>query len=145
MVKMKKKTVIILVLSLFVVLLSSCGGNSLTIEEYEWHLKTAMRIDDSQLSVIATGELDEAHPEAKIVDVTLKAANGRLTVTDKTNKKEYTGTYKVNGKTPEGTEYKVIINGVEGHAGVAMTTYHDGTEQPTLPINLGSYSLYFYA
>ena len=28
---------------------------------------------------------------------------------------------------------------------VAMTKYYDGTEEPTLPINLGTHSIYFYA
>ena len=42
-------------------------------------------------------------------------------------------------------ETKVTIDGKEGYATVAMTTYADGTEEPTLPINLGTHSIYFYA
>lgn len=142
---MKRKIAAILALSFFIILLASCGANRPTIEEYEWHLRKAMLVEDGQLNVVAANETDKAHPEAKIVDVILKASNGKLTITDKTSNKEYIGTYIAEGKTPEGTEYKIIINGVQGYAGVAMTTYHDGTEEPTLPISIGGYSLYFYA
>ena len=48
-------------------------------------------------------------------------------------------------KTPEGTDYHITIDGKSGFACVAMTTYADGTEEPTLPISLDGYSLYFYA
>ena len=37
------------------------------------------------------------------------------------------------------------IDGKNGFATVAMTKYYDGTEEPTLPINLGTHSIYFYA
>ena len=44
---------------------------------------------------------------------------------------------------PDGTNYKVTNDGKKGYATVAMTKYHDGTEEPTLPINLGDYSICF--
>ncbi|MBR2944868.1 MAG: hypothetical protein IKC16_07290 [Clostridia bacterium] len=142
---MKRTVASILMLSLVVILLASCGANRPTIEEYEWHLRRAMLVEDEQLKLVAANEADKAHPEAKIVDVILKASNGKLTITDETSNRIYTGTYIAEGKTPEGTEYKIIINGVQGYAGVAMTTYYDGTEEPTLPISIAGYSLYFYA
>ena len=37
------------------------------------------------------------------------------------------------------------IDGKNGYATVAMTKYYDETEEPTLPINLGTHSIYFYA
>ena len=37
------------------------------------------------------------------------------------------------------------IDGKNGYATVAMTKYYDGTEEPTLPISRGTYSIYFYA
>ena len=53
--------------------------------------------------------------------------------------------YKVAKKTPDGTDYEITIDGKNGYATVAMTKYYDGTEEPTLPINLGTHSIYFYA
>ena len=46
-------------------------------------------------------------------------------------------------KTPKGTDYEIIIDGVNGYATVAPTEYYDCSEIPTLPINIDGYSLYF--
>ena len=48
-------------------------------------------------------------------------------------------------KTPDGIDYEITIDGKNGYATVAMTKYYDGTEEPTLPFNLGTHSIYFYA
>jgi hypothetical protein len=40
-------------------------------------------------------------------------------------------------------DYEITIDGKNGYATVAMTKYYDGTEEPTLPINLGTHSIYF--
>ena len=40
---------------------------------------------------------------------------------------------------------RCVVDGKSGYAGVAMTSYADGTEEPTLPIALDDYSMYFYA
>ena len=53
--------------------------------------------------------------------------------------------YKVAKKTPDGIYYEITIDGKNGYATVAMTKYYDETEEPTLPINLGTHSIYFYA
>ena len=45
--------------------------------------------------------------------------------------------------TPKGTDYEVTIDGIKGYATVAPTEYYDSSEVPTLPINLGEFSLYF--
>ena len=68
-----------------------------------------------------------------------------LLITDATNSKTYEGTYKVVKKTPDGIDYEITIDGKNGYATVAMTKYYEGAESPTLPINLGSHSIYFYA
>ena len=93
--------------------------------------------------VVAVGEEDDIHPNAKIMDLKLDAEDGSITITDATNNMTYSGTYKVQKKTPKGTDYEVTIDGIKGYATVAPTEYYDGSEVPTLPINLGEYSLYF--
>lgn len=127
---------------------SSCASETISIEDYEWKMRTVMsgNIETAQNEdslIVAVGEPDELYPEAKIVDLTLIAKEGKITITDKTNNKTYTGTYKVQQKTPKGTDYEITINGQDGYATVAPTEYYDGSEVPTLPINLGEYSLYF--
>ena len=142
---MKRIISIIMLIATLTIALSACGMGKVKIEDYEWKMRTIMHGEDNQVVVDAVGEYDTAHPEAKIIDMTLTAKDGKITITDHTNNKTYEGTYKVEQKTPAGTDYKVTIVGKEGYATVAMTTYADGTEDPTLPINLGTHSIYFYA
>ena len=142
---MKRKKSTIILTAILTITLSACGMGKVKIEDYEWKMRTIMHGEDNQVVVDAVGEDDPAHSEAKIIDMTLTAKDGKITITDHTNNKTYEGTYKVEQKTPAGTDYKVTIDGKEGYATVAMTTYADGTEEPTLPINLGTHSIYFYA
>ena len=51
--------------------------------------------------------------------MTLTAKDGEITITDTTNGKTYNGTYEVRQKTPKGTDYEIIIDGVTGYATVA--------------------------
>ena len=144
---MKKYACVLLTL-IFVLGLSACNSDVVAIEDHEWKMRTVMSNDievaqnEDQL-VVAVGEADELYPDAKIVDLKLIAKDGSLTVTDATNNKIYNGTYKVQQKTPKGTDYEVTIDGVKGYATVAPTEYYDGSKVPTLPINLGEFSLYF--
>ena len=144
---MKKLVCVVMVLG-FVLGLSACNGDEVVIEDYECKIRTVMsnNIDAAQNEenlIVAVGEADELYPNAKIVDLTLIAKDGEITVTDETNNKTYKGTYKIQQKTSKSVDYEVIIDGVTGYATVAQTEYYDGSEIPTLPINLGNYSLYF--
>lgn len=143
-----KKVIFVLLSLTLIFTLSACSGDVVAIEDYEWKMRTVMRNDlevaqNEDELVVAVGEEDDIHPNAKIVDLKLVAKDGTITVTDVTNNKTYSGTYKVQKKTPKGTDYEVMIDGIKGYATVAPTEYYDGSEVPTLPINLGEYSLYF--
>ena len=143
-----KKFVCVLIALIFILGLSACNGDVVAIEDYEWKMGAVMRNDievaqNEDELVIAVGEEDDIHPNAKIVDLKLIAKDGSITVTDATNNKTYSETYKVQQKTPKGTDYEVTIDGIKVYATVAPTEYYDGSEVPTLPINLGEYSLYF--
>ena len=141
---MKKIVSILLLAATLIFALSACGMGKPKIEDYEWKMRTIAHIEGEQL-VYDAAEESTAHPEAKIIEMTLVAKDGKITITDITNNKTYEGTYTVSKKTPEGTNYHITIDGKSGFACVAMTTYADGTEEPTLPISLGGYSMYFYA
>ena len=143
-----KKFVCVLIALIFILGLSACNGDVVAIEDYEWKMGAVMRNDievaqNEDELVVAVGEEDDVHPNAKIVDLKLVAKDGSITITDATNNKTYSGTYKVQQKTPKGTDYEVTIDGIKGYATVAPTEYYDGSEVPTLPINLGEFSLYF--
>ena len=142
---MKKIISILLLTVILIFALSACGMGKPKIEDYEWKMQTIGHVEGEQLVYDAAAEESTAHPEAKIIEMTLVAKDGKITITDVTNGKTYEGTYTVSGKNPKGTDYRITIDGKSGYATVAMTTYADGTEEPTLPINLESYSMYFYA
>lgn len=139
-----KKIIVLMLVGVMLLSLSACGVEIIEIEDYTWKMRIVMK-NDSDLVVPAAGEADEVYPDAKVVDLTLTAKDGKITITDATNNVTYEGTYTVEGKNPKGTDYKVTIDDKEGYATVAMTKYDDGSEEPTLPINLGDYSIYFYA
>ena len=144
---MKRLFGAILVL-LLILIFSSCGAELVAIEDLEWKMSTVMsnNVDATQGEndfVIAVGEADDIHPDAQIIELTLSAKDGELTVVDVTNSKTYSGTYKIMNKTPKSIDYEIVIDGVSGYATVARTEYYDGSEVPTLPINLGEYALYF--
>lgn len=145
-----KKFLYVLLMSLIVFTFSACNADVIAIEDYEWKMSAVMSndIEDAQYQdelVIAVGEADELYPDAKIVDLTLIAKDGEITITDTTNGKTYNGTYEVQKKTSKGTDYEIIIDGITGYATVSPTEYYDGSEEPTLPISIGDYSIYFIA
>ena len=142
---MKKIVSILLLAATLMFALSACGTEKPKIEDYEWKMRTIAHIEGEQLVYDAAAEESTTHPEAKIIEMTLVAKDGKITITDFTNNKTYEGTYTVSGRNPEGTDYHITIDGKSGYAGVAMTTYADGSKEPTLPISLDGYSMYFYA
>ena len=143
-----KKIISIFLMLTFTFALSACNSDEFAIEDYEWKMRAVMRNDievaqNEDELVVAVGEADELYPDAEIVDLTLIAKDGEITVTDTTNNKTYNGIYTIMQKTPDGTDYEVTIDGVSGYATVASTGYYDDPEIPTLPINIGDYSIYF--
>lgn len=143
-----KKLIALFCAVVFAVTLSACNADVVEIEDYEWKMRTVASNDIEAAQapdelIIAVGEADELYSEAEIVDLTLIAKDGAITITDSTNGETYTGTYEVMQKTPKGTDYELVIDGVNGYATVAPTEYYDGSKIPTLPINIDGYSLYF--
>ncbi len=143
-----KKILSMFLTTIMIFTLSACGGDVVAIEDYEWKMRTVASNDIEAAQapdelIVAVGKADALYPEAEIVDLTLNAKDGAITITDRTNNKTYSETYEVQQKTPKGTDYEIIINGVSGYATVSPTEYYDGSEIPTLPININGYSLYF--
>lgn len=143
-----KRVLFVIPVLILTLLLASCGTETVSIEDYEWKLQAVMKNDveaaqDEDTLVIAVGETDELYPDAKIVDVVLTAKDEKITVVDSTNDKKYSGTYKETEKTPDGIIYEIVIDGKEGAATVSPTEHYEGKDVPTLPINMGEYSVYF--
>ena len=107
-----KKILSVFLMSFIVFALSACNADVVKIEDYEWKMRTVMSNDTEAAQyqdelVVAVGEADELYPEAEIVDLTLTAKDGEITITDNTNGKTYNGTYEVMQKTPKGTDYEL--------------------------------------
>ena len=139
-----KNIIVLLITVVSIGLLPSCGFNDIKIENYEWQMRSIVHIDDGVAIMDATNEENSAHPEAMIIQMTLTAKDGKLVITDITNNNIYEGTYSVTKRMLKEVHYNINIGGTSGIATVAMTTYADGSREPTLPINLGGYSIYFY-
>ena len=147
---MKKLTVFIFVL-LFTVGLVSCGikgKETLRIEFAEWEMCAIMNNSiepqgSEKDMVVAVGMPDELYPDVKIVEMTLTAKGGKLTLNDATNGKSYEGTYEIAEETSKGIRYDIVLDGIVGSIYLSPTEYYSGTELPTLPMDIGEYSLYF--
>lgn len=141
---MKKYLLLVTVFCLLIFCVG-CGSQDSSISEYEWYLERAFYVENEKIVVEAANELSSAHPEAKIVEVQLTAQDGKIVLIDSTNNITYEGTYTVLEKNPGGTEYEITIGDITGTATVAMTTYSDGSQIPSLPVKLGKYTLQFFA
>lgn len=109
-----KKILSVFLMSLVIFTLSACDGDAVAIEDYEWKMRTVASNDIEATQapdelIIAVGEADELYPDAEIVDLTLIAKDGEITITDTTNGKTYSGTYKVMQKTPKGMLFDLLI------------------------------------
>lgn len=133
-----KKAIFLAGLALLLVL-AGCAQSKVAIDQYTWQLETVQSGEDG--AVIACGqELAKTYPQAEVVHVTCTAQNGVLTLTDNAGQ-AYTGSYSLADVSPDGEIYTLQINGVEGYAGCAMTTYSDGRQEPTLAVSLDGYAL----
>ena len=141
-----KKIILLLVLAIFLLFLIGCRNDHVPrIEEYNW-VMTSVQSMDADGRVIAFGERGSSTlSSAKLVELTCTAENGQITLIDQTNSKTYVGTYKRTQTDPSSSIYEVVVNGKEGHAVVAMTSYHDGSQEPTLIIDFGEYTINFFA
>lgn len=140
---MKKIT---LWLAVLLLLLAGCSNNQNPhIEEYDWEMISVQSMDaDGQ--AIAFGEHGSSIlTSAKLVELTCTAENGQITLIDQTNSKTYMGTYKLTQTDSQSFIYEVDVDGKKGHAVVAMTTYHDGCQEATFIMNLGEYTINFFA
>ncbi len=134
-----------LLLALLLVLLTGCASKAPNIDEYSW-VMTSVQSMEAEGQAVAYGERGSSTLEgAKQIELLCKAKDGKLTLTDRTNDRTYTGTYQQSQSDPKSTIYEVEVDGTTGMAAVAMTTYQDGSQDPTLIFNFGDYAVNFFA
>ncbi len=146
---MKKIWLILSAVLVLALALTGCGSDGVKIEGHQWKLTLVQSGEDG--SIVACGsEHYELHKELKdiiVVDLECSVGNGKFTIQDKTNHKNYEGTYKLSSTNPDGAIYELETAANSGMAVTANTEYtdHNGTKTytPTLIVTLGDYSMNF--
>lgn len=134
-----------LLLALLLVLLTGCSSKTPKIDEYTW-VMTSVQSMEAGGQAVAYGEKGSSTLEgAKQIELVCEAQDGNLTLTDRTNDRTYTGIYQQSQRDSKSTIYEVNVDGTSGVAVAAMTTYQNGTQDPTLIFNLGDYTVNFFA
>lgn len=130
----------------FLLLMTGCSPDTVPqIEDHIWQM-TSVQSMEANGQAIAYGEGDTSTLDtAKQIALICTAEDGILTLSDETNHKTYTVTYNLKGMDPRSANYEVTVDGAEGLAVVAMTAYHDGSQEPTFIINLYDYAVNFSA
>ena len=130
-----------LLLALLLVLLTGCSSKTPKIDEYTWVMTSVQSMEAGGQAEGGSSTLEGT----KQIELVCEAQGGNLTLTDRTNDRTYTGTYQQSQRDSKSTIYEVDVDGTSGVAVAAMTTYQDGTQDPTLIFNLGDYTVNFFA
>ena len=146
---MKKYKITVAVIMLAVVIavaasLTACRTEEYVVENHDWQFKFAQSSETGEV-IFCSEEFAEGFPDAKIMEMTAKAENGKLIATDGEN--EMVFTYAVEKAVPvESTIYDIADeNGIKGNASVGKTTYADGSAEYTLIISFEGRAFYFKA
>ena len=140
---------LIIILSLLTLNLVGCNtaAEEMSIDKYSWELTSVQ--SGPQGNIIAYNAENDSYassyPDASPVNMYLTAGDGDFVLTDTTNGKTYEGTYKVIEDKQANVIYEINLDEHSGYAGVAMTSFHDGSQVPTLNISIDDYALNFHA
>lgn len=147
---MKKYKITVAVIMLAVVIavaasLTACRTEEYVVENHDWQFKFAQSSETGEV-IFCSEEFAEGFPDAKIMEMTAKAENGKLIATDGENEIILVW-YTVEKAVPgESTIYDIADeNGIKGNASVGKTTYVDGSDEYTLIISFEGRAFYFKA
>lgn len=138
-----KKHVIIPIIVILCIIIYALVAKPI-IETRTWMLSYAQQAEPPLFVVAHNDDYDFSDVDSslfefsKLIEVILEAKDGKLILTDTTNKKTYEGTYKIKswGRYIN-QSYSVIIDGVEGTANISSKFGR------TLFVSIGDYYLHF--
>lgn len=137
-------------LCLLFLLLAGCGSsgskdsNVPPVEDYTWQMTTVQSMEAEGQAVAYGPGNDSTLGAAVEILLSCTAADGTITLTDETNGRMYSGTYKLTESDRQTSTYEVNVGETAGMAVVSMTTYHDDSQTPTFIISLGDYAMNFF-
>lgn len=139
---MAQKMIAVLFLVAMLLGLTACAQSDNLIEKNLWNIATVQSIENNG-AIIACAP-NTAASDAALIDLSLSAQNGKLTLEDRTNTATYEGTYAIADSDAQSTIYAVTLNGNDGTAVLSDTKYADGTAHATLILTVGNDTLTFY-
>ena len=141
---MKKTLALLLSLTLIAISLFSCGGAP-KIQKVTWSFVLASI--KNNITHIAEANTDAAPEGTPVLECTLVAKGGEITITDHTNGKTYTGTYSDREEiNPSTNDYRITFGKTKGHAVTSRGMNVSGTkETETLTLYLSDYVVFFIA
>lgn len=134
-----------LALLFLLLLLNGCGAlaEPPAIEDIAWRLGN-IQDDGGRVVYFDPKNWQEGASEsAEPLHMTCRAAKGKLTIENTDSGERYTGDYRLSDRSPDSFLYEITLNGAEGYAVCAMTTYADHSQIPTLIFRIGKYILNF--
>ena len=132
-------------LCLLLVCLAGCGARSAppTLEAGVWRL-TTLRSAEQEGQIVAHGPGESGVPDTSVeLCLICEAAEGALTLTDETNDRTRTGSYRLAERGPQANIYEIAVDDQAGMAVVSVTDRQDGSATPTLVLQLGDWAGYF--
>ena len=133
----------------FSLLFSFCAcARDHEIEGTTWELLYVIEADGKEENVTYACEAylavsQFAFDPPALINATLRAKGGKLTLSDHTNEKEYTAEYEGEELSPDATEYALRFSKEKGLGLVVCSYDDDGTVYPNLTISVGKYTLVF--
>ena len=138
---MLMSAVLVIALALFAAFFGGCLEDY-AIEGHKWQF-TFAQTQSGEITLCSQQE-SALYPDAEIVEISLVAEGGALTVTEDGSATEYE--YSVQDRSAGGTIYTLVRDGQScGLASVGITSYADGTGEYTLIVTVDGNSCYFIA
>ena len=139
----------VLVIGLLICLLTGMTGcdkeEVVRIEDYDWNLTFVLSSEDGRVWGCAP-EHYEAHKDdetIQVMNIDCIVSDGKYTIIDGTNDKEYSGTYEVLEEDKESGIYTLTGEDAAGMAVTSITKGDDGSKTPTLIVSMDGYDINF--
>ena len=147
---MKKAVLLGLISIMMIFVISGCGSKNdfdFLIENHVWQFSNMVDNEKGEV-VVCSEEMIDAYPDAKVMDITCKAATNVMAIQDTATGNGEEISYSRIGKDTNSLTYKLVLqredNTIEGMAVSSVTEYAKGEYEYTLVVDIDGYALYFY-